>query len=123
MNQRGSLLIYGGLAAIAVIVALTLALKVQSARLDAAQQKNEALEQQVAQWRGAAQDCSNATKKASEDAQRRATAAKAALKQAQEGQVASKAEVDRLRGLVGSKPVTECPSGEAVGKVREGLKK
>lgn len=121
-RQRGSLLIYSWLGAAAVMLLLGIALKVQSARLDAAQQKVEALEQQVAQWRGAAKTCSDATLKASEEAQKRATAAQVALKQAQAGGIASKAEAARLRGLVGKKPVSACPAGEAVEKVREGLK-
>lgn len=122
IHQRGSLLIYGTLAAAAVILALGVAVKVQSARLDAAQQTITALEQQVSQWRNVAGECSAATKKASEEATKRTTAAQVALSKAQAGQVASKAETERLRALVGQKPVTECPAGEAAVKVREGLK-
>lgn len=105
-----------------VILALGLAVKVQSARLDAAQQKALALEQQVAQWTAAAKECSDATKKADEEAKKRARTAAIALEAARKGQASSKAEAERLRGLIGSKPATDCPARDGVAEVRKGLK-
>jgi len=110
---------YLAIAAGAGILALGIAVKVQTARLDAAQQKALALEQQVAQWTAAAKACSDSVEnaaKAAQDAQKRASAA---LAVARTGKEASEAEIARLRG---SKPVSaECPAGQAASKIREVL--
>ena len=104
----------------AVILALGVALKVQSMRLDASQQKNEALAQQVQQWVSAAKQCDEATSKAVKEATRRATAAQVALEAARKGVGAKDAEIARLRAFKAS---GGCPAGAAVAEIRKGLGK
>jgi len=108
----------GGLA---IMAALGLYAKVQTARLDAAQHKVLALEQSVAQWRGAAKDCSDSIKKAEIEAESRSRAALNAITEARKASVSSRNEVNRLKALIGSAPVTDCQAGAAVSKIRQGL--
>ena len=119
--QRGSLLIYSWLGAAAVMLVMGIALKVYAARLDAAQQKVTALEQQVAQWTAAAKECSDATLKAKEAADKASAAAQAALQAARKDAARGKDEIARLKAQKPSSG-SVCPAGEAVAKVREGLR-
>ncbi len=107
----------------AIILALGLALKIQSARLDAATQQVVTLKQQVAQWQAAAKTCSDATEAAEKEAKKRNKAAQDALARARTDNQASQQEVARLKALIGSKTATACPAGEAVSRIREGLGK
>lgn len=113
---------YIALGAAAIILALGLALKLQSARLDAAQQKAKSLEQQVAQWQASAKDCSDSVANAQKMAEEANRKAKAALAAAGNGQVAYRQERARLEAEKAKMPVTACPSGEAVSTIRKGLK-
>ncbi len=120
-TQRGFATLYLALGVGAVVVALGIALKVQSARLDAAQQQNKALAQQVSQWQGAATQCSDATLKAKVEADKRQQAALAALQAVRKASDASRSEAARLKALIGANTVTACPAKEAVDRVRDGL--
>lgn len=121
MTQRGfislSLMGWAAVAAGVVIVGLSVALKIQSSRLDAAQQKSIALEQQVAQWTGIAKACSDATEKLAKAAETAQKRAQAALSKARRGSVATQAEIARLRAANSQ----TCEA--AVKTVREGLSK
>jgi len=109
-------LLIGGLAAMA---AMGVALKIQSARLDAAQHKVTALEQSVAQWRGTAQECSNSVLEGKKQAEKRNLAALQAIRDARKGNDTAKAEIARLKALKPANSV--CPAGDAVSEVRRGL--
>ena len=127
MTQRGFLLagpvlLYSAIAAGALIVGLSVALKVQSARLDAAKANLEACETRYGEALEIIRKQNEgvkALKDASEQAHRRAQAAQERAKAAQQG---SMKERERL-ALLAKKPATgPCQAGEAVKRVREGLK-
>jgi len=126
MTQRGFIALplagYVALGMGAVILALGLALKIQSARLDAATQQVVTLKQQVAQWRAAAKTCSDATEAAEKEAKSRQTAALQALQRVREASKVSAGEVTRLKALIGSNKAVECPAGRAVSEVRKGFR-
>ena len=124
MTQRGfvelGVMAYGAIAAGVVIVGLSVAVKVQTARLAATQQELATEQANRALWQKAAETCSKATEEAAAEAKKRATIAQAALRDARQGNVKAESEIARLKA---SKPSgAACPAGEAVGKVREGLK-
>lgn len=120
--QRGFATIYliGGIA-LAALIGLGV-IKWQSSRIDALQREKATIEASRDQWLAAANACSEATEKAAKEAEKRTRNAAIALKQARIGADTSKREAERLRGIMGAKTVTACPAGEAVAKVREGLK-
>ena len=126
MNQHGFLLagpmLYAAIGAGVVIVGLSVALKVQSSRLAAAQENlaacratNAVLNDQIASQNAAVE----AWEKAAEQAKDRAAKA---LRAANEAAKASKGEIERLKA---AKPIVQgdCPAGQAVQRVREGLSK
>lgn len=118
MNQRGFLPItgYAALAAGAVILALGIALKVQSARLEASEANLEACTVRYAETLEKVEIQNKAVKDLSDEAKKRARIAAAALAKARQGQGSLNAEIARLRSLKAS----DCADG--VAKVRAGLK-
>ena len=122
--QRGfvelGVMAYAAIAAGVVILGLSVAVKVQTARLAATQQELATEQANRALWQKAAETCSKATDDALVDALKRIKSAQDALKQVRQGSVKAESEIARLRA---SKPSgAACPAAEAVGKVREGLK-
>lgn len=110
-------LLAGSAAVIAVLCVATWAL---GNRLDSERAAHAVTKANLALWERAARDCSNATKKAAEEAEKRTRNAAAALEAARKGVVATQNEIARLKA---AKPSgSACPSGEAVAKVREGLR-
>lgn len=107
------------LAAGAVILTLGIALKVQSARLDAKAAELEACQSRYAEALKSIEKQNSAVKQLQDDAQKRARNAAAALAKAREGQGSLKAEIERLRGAIGSGKTCS----EAVEAVRRGLAK
>jgi len=104
------------LAAGAVILALSLALKIQGARLDSAKAKYEACQIRYSETLAMISRQNEAVKTLEKDAQERAKRASAALAKARAAQGSLEAEISRLKG---SKPA-DCSA--AVSIVREGLK-
>ena len=124
MSQRGfaelGVMAYAAIAAGVVIVGLSVAVKVQMARLDATQQELATEQANRALWQKAAETCSKATEEAAAEAKKRATIAQAALRDARQGSVKAESEIARLRA---SKPSgAACPAADGVARVREGLK-
>lgn len=113
-----SLPVAGGLIALAVILGLSLALRVQGARLDAKAAELEACTTRYAETLKLVEKQNEAVKTLEKEAQERAKRAAAALAKAREGQGSLKAEIDRLRGAIGSGKTCS----EAVEAVRKGLK-
>ena len=104
----------------AVILGLGVAVKVQTARLAAAQQELATEQANRALWQKAAETCSKATDEAAAEAKKRATIAQAALRDARQGSVKAESEIARLRA---QKPSgAACPAGEAVLEIRKGLR-
>lgn len=119
-NQRGfvSLPVAAGLVALAVILALSLALRVQGARLDAKAAELEACTTRYAEALQSIARQNEAVKTLEKEAQERAKRAAAALAKAREGQTTLKADIERLRGAIGKGATCQ----EAVSSVRKGLK-
>ena len=120
MTQRG-FIIYGLLAALVVAGGLGIALKVQSSRLAAAQESLAACRDTNAVLNGQIVRQNAAVKALEQEAQERARKAQAALEAARKGQAKARSEIERLRS---AKPTvkSDCPAGQAVQRVREGLK-
>lgn len=112
-----SLPVAAGLVALAVILGLSLALKVQGARLDAKAAELEACQSRYAEALQSIAKQNEAVKQLQDDAQKRTRIAAAALAKAREGQGSLKAEIERLRGAIGSGKTCS----EAVEAVRKGL--
>ena len=123
MSERGfiqlPLLAWGAIAAGAVILALGVSLKIQSARLEAAQEQlsackstNQLLNEQISRQNAA-------VKALALEAQGRIRRAQAASEAARRANLKARREIERLRGL--KPPVSGCPAQEAVKKIREGL--
>ena len=124
MSQRGfaelGVMAYAAIAAGVVIVGLSVAVKVQTARLDATQQELATEQANRALWQKAAETCSKATDDALVDALKRIKSARDALKQVRQGSVKAESEIARLRA---AKPAGgACPAADGVARVREGLK-
>ena len=119
-NQRGflSIPIVAALAAGAVILALGLALKIQSARLDAKEAELEACTTRYAETRRLVEKQNKAVSALETESQKRARNAAAALAKAREGRDSLNAEISRLRAATGSGKTCS----EAVAEVRRGLK-
>ena len=105
----------GVLVALAVILGLFLALKVQSARLDAAKADLEACTTRYAETLKSVEKANSAVKDLQKESEERAKKAAAALAKARAAQGSLEAEMARLRA---SKPA-DCAG--AVAAVREGL--
>jgi ABC-type nitrate/sulfonate/bicarbonate transport system substrate-binding protein len=125
MKQRGFLLagpmLWAAVAAGTLILGLTVALKVQSARLDAAKAHLEACETRYGEALEAIRKQNEAVKeleKASKEATERALKAK---EKAEKEIARMKPERDRLAELVKKGFKGQCPAGEAVKKIREGF--
>ena len=124
MTQRGfialPLMWWAAIGAGAVILCLGVAVKVQTARVGALHKELAYMESSRDLWKDAAETCSKATAEAAAEAQKRARKAQDALAKAQEASGNAESEIARLRS---AKPSgAACPAGEAVWKVREGLK-
>jgi hypothetical protein len=127
MKQRGFLLagpalLYGAIGAGVLILGLAVALKVQSAHLDAAQAHLEACEIRYKDVLGKIEHQNEAVKgleKAGQDARRLATEAQASATAANKGLAQ---ERDRLAKAAQTPPVGPCPAGEGVREIRKGLK-
>lgn len=119
-NRRGfiSFQLAGALAAGAVIIGLGLALKVQSARLDAAQADLAACMTRYQETLILVKKQNDAVTALEIESKERARKAAIALAKAREGQGSLQAEIARLLAAVGSGKT--CP--EAVETVRKGLK-
>lgn len=113
-----SLPVAGGLIALAVIVGLSLALRVQGARLEAAQADLEACTTRYAETLRLVEKQNKAVSDLEKEAKERARKAAAALAKAREGQGSLQAEIARLRGAIGK----GATCSEAVDAVRKGLK-
>lgn len=120
-SQRGFLPPTGyiGLAALAVILALGLALKVQGARLDASKAELEACAARYAETLKLVEKQNKAVDALQADSQKRQKQAAIALKQAKAGQGSLNAEILRLRAI--NADTLDC-SG-AVQQVKQGLSK
>lgn len=116
-HQRGFIL-YVALAALVVITGLSVALKVQSSRLNAAHADLEACTTRYETALASIRRQNEAVTALSEASTKRQKQAAIALKQAREGQGKADAEIARLRGLTASG--LSC-SG-AVQQVKEGMK-
>jgi len=117
-RQRGQIALYGAIGAGVVIVALGIALKIQSSRLETAQTETAAAKAAVAQWMGVAKDCSDSVEKAAKASKEASVRAQEALKRARATGIASKNELARLKAELG-KP-GDCSA--AVQQVKQGLK-
>ena len=113
-----SLPLAGALAAGAVILALGLALKVQSARLDASQADLEACTTRYKETLILVDRQNKAVESLESEAKKRARNAAAALAKAREGRDGLNTEIARLRAATGSGK--SC--AEAVAEVRKGLR-
>ena len=124
-TQRGFLLagpvLYGAIAAGALVVGLSVALKVQSSRLDAAKAELSLCTSLYNQALASIQHQNQAVRELER-------ASKAAQERAQEAQERARAE---NKGLVRERerlaalkppPAGPCPSGQAVQRIREGLR-
>lgn len=125
-SERGFLLagpvLYAAIAAGVIILGLTLALKVQSARLGAAKASLEACETRYKDALTLIErqnEGVKALKDASDKARRLATEAQASAKVANQGLAK---ERERLAAASKVVPLGPCPAGEGVRIVREGLK-
>jgi len=112
---------YAAIAAGAVIVGLSVAVKVQTARLAASQQELATEQANRALWQKAAETCSKATDEAAAEAKKRSRNAQAALRDARQGNVKAESEIARLKAQKPSGGA--CPAGDAVKAVRAGLGK
>ena len=127
MTQRGFLLagpvlLYSAIAAGALIVGLSVALKVQSARLDAVKASLEACQTRYGEALEAIRRQNEAVKeleKASKQATERARQAQASAKAANQGLAK---ERERLATVSKTPPIGPCPAGQAVQELRKGLK-
>jgi len=120
-RERGSLLMYGALGAGAVILLMGIALKYTYSALDSERVAHAKTQANLTLWRDSAEICSQSVKKGESEAERRSRIAQAALVEARRGIASSKAEIERLRA---SKPVSaNCPAGDAVQQIRQGLAK
>ena len=119
-RQRGFLPITGyvGLALLAVIIGLLLALKIQSARLDAKEAELEACTTRYAETLKLVAKQNQAVKDLEIAAKNRQNRTAIALKQAQERQGSLKSEIARLQASMGSGKTC----AEAVADVRKGLR-
>lgn len=119
-DSRGfvSLPLAGALLAGAVILGLMLALKVQGARLAAAQADLEACTTRYKETLILVDKQNKAVNALEDEAKKRAKTAAAALAKAREGQSTLKAEISRLRAATGSGKTC----AEAVAEVRKGLR-
>lgn len=113
-----SLPLAGALAAGAVILGLALALKVQGARLDAAQADLEACTTRYKETLMLVDKQNKAVAQLETESQKRARNAAAALAKARQGQGSLSAEIARLKGI--NAGLLDC-SG-AVEQVKRGMK-
>lgn len=113
-----SLPLAGALAAGAVILGLALALKVQGARLDAAQADLEACTTRYKETLMLVDKQNKAVAQLETESQKRARNAAAALAKAREGMGSLRSEISRLQAATGSGKTC----AEAVAEVRKGLK-
>lgn len=120
-NQRGfwTLTTVAALAAGAVILTLGIALKVQSARLDAKEAELSACVTRYAETLKLVEIQNKAVSELEKEAKERARIAAAALAKAREGQSSLKAEIERIQGAIGK----GATCSEAVSAVRNGLAK
>ena len=124
MRERGFILpalpiaAWGAIGAAVIILGLGLALKAQSARLDAAQAETEACKIRYAETLDLVRKQNKAVEALEIESQKRARNAAAALAKAREGQGSLKVEIERLQGAIGKGATC---SG-AVEQVRRGLK-
>jgi len=113
-----SIMGWAAVAAGVVILGLTVALKVQSSRLETAQTETATAKAAAAQWQATALECSDSVEKASKAASEALQRSKAALAKARQGSVASQTELARLRGQMGKQAT--CVA--AVQQIKQGLK-
>jgi len=127
-NQHGfipglsSLSLYGAIAAIAIAAALGVALKIQSSKLATVQAELFLCALQHKQALAAIERQNEEVTKLKQDSDSRLAAGRRALQEAELRGKDLLKERDRLKALRGKKPVGPCPSGEAVKKIRDGLK-
>lgn len=115
-------MLYAALGGLLLLVATGGYAWVQTSRLETAQAKLEVCATQydlalksIAKQNKGVKDLQEASKTAQDRSRR-------ALDKAAGGRVAAESEAARLKGELGRKPVTACAAGEAVVKVREGLR-
>ena len=116
-RQRG-LILYAALAALVVIGGLGLALKVQTARLSAAQADLEACKTRYAETLDLVKKQNKAVEALEIESQKRTRTAAAALAKARQGQGSLRIEIERLQAAIGK----GATCSEAVQAVRKGLK-
>ncbi len=117
------LMAWGAIGAGVIILGLGLALKVQSARLEAAQAELSACKIRYSEVLGQISRQNQAIEgwqKAEAEARERAAKAAKAADRFLEAFRGTMGELEQARK---SKPVTSCPAGEAVKFIREGLQK
>ena len=109
---------YAAIAAGAVILSLGIALKVQSARLDAAKAETEACKTRYAETLDLVRKQNKAVEALEVESKKRTRTAAAALAKARQGQDSLRIEIERLHGAIGSGKTC----AEAVSDVRRGLR-
>mgnify|MGYP001562624284 CR=1 FL=1 len=124
MKSRGFIatpMLYGLIALGAVAVALALALYINELKLDRARADLAACRERVTTLNGQIERQNEAVKSLENEAQERQKRAQEALEAARKGQAKAQGEIARLRA---AKPIVkgDCPAGQAVQRVREGLK-
>ena len=125
MRDRGFLLagpaLYAAIGAGVIIVGLSVAVKIQSARLGAAQEELAACRASNAVLNDQINRQNEAVKALETEGQERQKRAQGALEAARKGQAKAQGEIARLKA---AKPTVkgDCHAGQAVQRVREGLK-
>jgi len=127
-NQHGfipglsGLSLYGAIAAIVIAAALGVALKIQGSKLATVQAELTLCALQHKQALAAIERQNEEVTKLKQDSDSRLAAGRRALQEAELRGKDLLKERDRLKALRGKKPVGPCPAGEAVKKIRDGLK-
>jgi len=110
---------YLAIAGVVVFLLMAAAIKIQSSRLASEQQAHATTRASLAIWKGAAETCSSATEQAKKEADKRQSAAQAALKQARAAAAKGRTEIERLKAQRAADG--PCPAGQAVEHIRRGI--
>lgn len=124
MRQTGFVLtlpLYGMIGAMVVAGGLAVALAINGAKLDTARARLATCEERNATLNGQIARQNEAVELLEKEAEDRQKRAQAALEAARKGQAKAQSEIARLRA---TKPSVkgDCPAGQAIQRVREGLK-
>ena len=117
-----TLSLYGAIAGIAIAAALGVALKIQGSKLATVKAELALCALQHKQALAAIEKQNQAIVELEEAALKARRSARDALERTRKAQVGVVKERDRLKALMASKQTGPCPAGEAVKKLRDGLK-